>query len=208
MALILLLGGARSGKSALAVRAARAWTGPVEVVVTAEARDAEMAARIQRHRAERPDGWRTVEAPRELEAALRDAAAGALVIVDCLTLWVSNLMEAGLDDEAVARRAREAAALASRAAPTLAISNEVGSGIVPGAALARRYRDLLGEVNAAWAGAADQALLLVAGRALPLQDPLAALEAAGGLAAAGHEPGAAPGRLGGVAREPGAAPRG
>jgi len=208
MALILLLGGARSGKSALAVRAARAWTGPVEVVVTAEARDAEMAARIQRHRAERPDGWRTVEAPRELEAALRDAAAGALVIVDCLTLWVSNLMEAGLDDEAVARRAREAAALASRAAPTLAISNEVGSGIVPGAALARRYRDLLGEVNAAWAGAADQALLLVAGRALPLQDPLAALEAAGGRAAAAHEPGAAPGRLGGVAREPGAAPRG
>jgi len=203
MALILLLGGARSGKSALAVRAARAWTGPVEVVVTAEARDAEMAARIQRHRAERPDGWRTVEAPRELEAALRDAAAGALVIVDCLTLWVSNLMEAGLDDEAVARRAREAAALASRAAPTLAISNEVGSGIVPGAALARRYRDLLGEVNAAWAGAADQALLLVAGRVLPLQDPLAALEAAGGL-----EPGAAPGRLGGVARGPGAAPRG
>jgi adenosylcobinamide kinase / adenosylcobinamide-phosphate guanylyltransferase len=207
MALTLLLGGARSGKSALAVRAAGAWTGPVEVVVTAEARDAEMAARIQRHRAERPDGWRTVEAPRELEAALRDAAVGALVIVDCLTLWVSNLMELGLDDEAVARRAQEAAALAaSRAAPTLAISNEVGSGIVPGAALARRYRDLLGQVNAAWAAAADQALLLVAGRALPLQDPLAALEAAGGLTAAARAPGAAPGRLGGTAREPGAAP--
>ena len=176
MALTLLLGGARSGKSALAVRAAGAWTGPVEVVVTAEARDAEMAARIQRHRAERPDGWHTVEAPRELEAAVRDAAAGALVIVDCLTLWVSNLMELGLDDEAVARRALEAAALAAtRAAPTLAISNEVGSGIVPGAALARRYRDLLGQVNATWAATADRALLLVAGRALPLQDPLAAL---------------------------------
>ena len=71
MALTLLLGGARSGKSSLAVRAARRWAGPVEVVVTAQARDAEMAARIRRHRAERPEGWRTVEAPRELEAALR-----------------------------------------------------------------------------------------------------------------------------------------
>ena len=176
MALTLLLGGARSGKSALAARAAGAWAGPVEVVVTAEPRDEEMAARIRRHRAARPAAWRTVEAPRELEAALRDAAPGALVVVDCLTLWVSNLLEQGLDDAAVERRALEAAALAAaRAAPTLAISNEVGSGVVPAAALARRYRDLLGQVNAAWAAAADQALLLVAGRALPLQDPLAAL---------------------------------
>jgi adenosylcobinamide kinase / adenosylcobinamide-phosphate guanylyltransferase len=180
MALTLLLGGARSGKSALAVRAAGAWAGPVEVVVTAEARDAEMAARIERHRAARPAGWRTVEAPLQLEAALRDAAPGALVIVDCLTLWVSNLLELGTDDAALERRAREAAALAaSRAAPTLAISNEVGSGIVPSLALARRYRDLLGQVNATWAAAADHALLLVAGRALPLQDPLVALGPAG-----------------------------
>jgi adenosylcobinamide kinase / adenosylcobinamide-phosphate guanylyltransferase len=178
MALTLLLGGARSGKSDLTVRAAGAFTGPVEVVVTAEARDAEMAARIERHRATRPAGWRTVEAPRELEAALRDADPGALVVVDCLTLWVSNLMEVGLDDAAMARRAEEAAALAaSKAAPTLVISNEVGSGIVPALALARRYRDLLGQVNATWAAAADQALLLVAGRALPLQDPMAALGA-------------------------------
>jgi adenosyl cobinamide kinase/adenosyl cobinamide phosphate guanylyltransferase len=204
MGLTVLLGGARSGKSALAVRAAGAWTGPVAVVVTAEARDAEMAARIERHRAERPDGWRTVEAPRELEAALREVAADALVVVDCLTLWVSNLVEAGLDDAEVARRAREAAALAAaRAAPTLAISNEVGSGVVPGNALARRYRDLLGQVNAAWAAAAEQALLLVAGRALPLQDPLAALGAATGPGASAREPAAAPGRPGGD-REPGA----
>jgi adenosyl cobinamide kinase/adenosyl cobinamide phosphate guanylyltransferase len=187
MGLTVLLGGARSGKSALAVRAAGAWTGPVAVVVTAEARDAEMAARIERHRAERPDGWRTVEAPRELEAALREVAADALVIVDCLTMWVSNLVEAGLDDAEVALRAREAAALAAaRAAPTLAISNEVGSGVVPANALARRYRDLLGQANATWAAAAEQALLLVAGRALPLQDPLAALGAAA-------DPGAAAG---------------
>jgi adenosyl cobinamide kinase/adenosyl cobinamide phosphate guanylyltransferase len=185
MALTLLLGGARSGKSALAARAAGAWAGPVEVVVTAEPRDEEMAARIRRHRAARPAAWRTVEAPRELEAALRDAAPGALVVVDCLTLWVSNLLEQGLDDAAVERRALEAAALAAaRAAPTLAISNEVGSGIVPALPLARRYRDLLGQVNAAWAAAADRSLLLVAGRALPLQDPLAALGAAAGLGGA------------------------
>jgi adenosylcobinamide kinase/adenosylcobinamide-phosphate guanylyltransferase len=222
MALTLLLGGARSGKSALAVRAARGWGGPVEVVVTAEARDAEMAARIRRHRAERPAGWRTVEAPRELEMALQGTAPGALVIVDCLTLWVANLMEQGLDDPAVARRAGASAALAAaRAAPTLAISNEVGSGVVPAAALARRYRDLLGQVNAAWAAAATRTLLLVAGRALPLQDPLAALgdalgrpapaaargpnavaDGPGGPAGA---PGGAPGRLGGVAGGPGGA---
>ena len=176
MALTLLLGGARSGKSALAARAAGAWAGPVEVVVTAEARDAEMAARIERHRAERPAGWRTVEAPRELEAALRDADPGALVVVDCLTLWVSNLMELGLDDRRVGELARSAAALAAaRPAPTVAVSNEVGAGIVPADALSRRYRDLLGQVNAVWAAAADQALLLVAGRAVPLLDPLAVL---------------------------------
>jgi adenosyl cobinamide kinase/adenosyl cobinamide phosphate guanylyltransferase len=190
MALTLLLGGARSGKSALAVQAAQGWAGPVEVVVTAEARDEEMAARIRRHRAERPADWRTVEAPRELEAALEGAAPEAFVIVDCLTLWVSNLMEQGLDDTAVARRAQAAAALAAaRAAPTLAISNEVGSGVVPAAALARRYRDLLGQVNAAWAAAAEKTLLLVAGRVLPLQDPLAALgEAVRGPASAAARP--------------------
>jgi adenosyl cobinamide kinase/adenosyl cobinamide phosphate guanylyltransferase len=177
MGLTLLLGGARSGKSALAVRAAGAWAGPVEVVVTAQPRDEEMAARVRRHRAERPGHWRTVEAARELEPALRDAAEGAFVIVDCLTLWVSNLVEQGLADQEVARLAREAAALAaSRAAPTLAVSNEVGSGIVPAGALARRYRDLLGQVNAIWADAAERSLLLVAGRALPLRDPMAALE--------------------------------
>jgi adenosyl cobinamide kinase/adenosyl cobinamide phosphate guanylyltransferase len=197
MGLTLLLGGARSGKSALAVRAAGAWAGPVAVVVTAEPRDAEMAARIRRHRDGRPGHWRTVEAPRELEAALRAVDPAAFVVVDCLTLWVANLLEQGADDEQVARRAAAAAALAAaRAAPTLAVSNEVGSGIVPAAPLARRYRDLLGEVNASWAEAAERSLLLVAGRALPLQDPLAALalpaaQAGGAPAAAGAPPGVA-----------------
>ena len=173
MPLTLLLGGARSGKSALAVRLAGRWDGPVTVVATGEARDPEMAERIRRHRAGRPAGWLTLEAPLELEAALVAAPAGAFVVLDCLTLWVANLMEQGLGDGQVEERARSAAATAAaRAAPTVAVSNEVGAGIVPADALSRRYRDLLGQVNATWAAAADQALLLVAGRAVPLADPL------------------------------------
>jgi len=181
MPLTLLLGGARSGKSALAARLAGRWDGPVTVVATGEARDPEMAERIRRHRAERPGHWRTVEAPRELEAALAEAPADAFLLLDCLTLWVSNLMEQGLADLQVERRARSAAAVAAaRAAPTVAVSNEVGAGIVPADPLSRRYRDLLGQVNAVWAAAAGQALLLVAGRAVPLADPLDVLGASGG----------------------------
>ena len=176
MPLTLLLGGARSGKSALAARLAGRWDGPVTVVVTGEARDAEMAERIHRHRAGRPGHWGTVEAPREVGAALAGAPAATFVVLDCLTLWVSNLLEQGLDDRRVEELGRSAAATAAaRAAPTVAVSNEVGAGIVPADALSRRYRDLLGQVNAVWADAADQALLLVGGRAVPLLDPLAAL---------------------------------
>ena len=103
------------------------------------------------------------------------------MLVDCLTLWVSNLLEQGLADAEVEARAHAAAATAAaRAAPTVAVSNEVGAGIVPAEPLARRYRDLLGQVNAAWAAAADQAMLLVAGRARPLADPRAALGVADG----------------------------
>jgi len=95
------------------------------------------------------------------------------VVVDCLTLWVSNLLEQGLADAEIEAQARAAAATAAaRGAPTVAISNEVGSGIVPADPLSRRYRDLLGQVNAVWAAAADRALLLVAGRAVPLADPM------------------------------------
>jgi adenosylcobinamide kinase / adenosylcobinamide-phosphate guanylyltransferase len=176
MAMTLLLGGARSGKSALAERLAARWDGPVTVVATAQARDAEMAERIRRHRARRPAGWRTIEEPLDLEAALAKAPADAQVLLDCLTLWVSNLLERGLTDEQVGRQARSAAAAAAtRPAPTVVVSNEVGSGIVPADPLSRRYRDLLGQVNAVWAAAADQALLLVAGRAVPLADPLEVL---------------------------------
>jgi len=191
MALTVLLGGARSGKSALAQRLAGRWDGPVTVVATGQARDAEMAERIARHRAARPAGWETVEEPLELAAALAACGRDTLVVVDCLTLWVSNLLGQGLTDAEVGARAGAAAATAAgRTAPTVAVSNEVGSGIVPADPLSRRYRDLLGQVNAVWAAAADHALLLVAGRALPLGDPLDLL---------GPAPAAAPGRTGGDA---------
>jgi adenosyl cobinamide kinase/adenosyl cobinamide phosphate guanylyltransferase len=165
MALVLLLGGARSGKSERAVRLAAAQSTPVTVIATAQARDSEMAARIGRHRAERPAGWATIEEPVDLAGSLASVAATECVIVDDLTLWVSNLIEAA---DVEARGADAAQVAAGRPGLTLAISNEVGMGIVPANELARRYRDVLGRVNASWAAAAAQAYLLVAGRLLVL----------------------------------------
>jgi len=169
MPLTLLLGGARSGKSRLAVRLAAARGGPVVVIATAEARDEEMAERIRRHRAERPQGWRTLEEPVDLETALAGIPETHGALVDCLTLWVSNLIERGFSDSGIEDRAITAAALAASRTPgTLAVTNEVGSGIVPVSALARRYADLLGRVNAIWAEEAQEATLVVAGRLVPL----------------------------------------
>jgi adenosylcobinamide kinase / adenosylcobinamide-phosphate guanylyltransferase len=170
--LTLLLGGARSGKSALAVRLAAASDRPVVFLATAEARDDEMAERIRRHRAARPAAWTTLEVPLALEDALRDVAPDACVVLDCLSLWVSNEMEAGADDERIEAKARNVAGvLASRPAPGVVITNEVGLGIVPVNELARRYRDVLGRVNVAFAEASDTAYFVVAGRALPLEEP-------------------------------------
>lgn len=171
MSLVVLLGGARSGKSALAVRLASRQQGPVVFLATGEARDAEMRDRIARHRAERPGDWTTVEAPVELAAALRDAPADACVLVDCLSLWLANLLEQGRDAEACERVARHAAEVAAaRAAPTIAVSNEVGLGIVPATPLGRSYRDLLGTVNRIWVEASARAALVVAGRPLRLDE--------------------------------------
>lgn len=169
MALTVLLGGARSGKSALALRRAEATGAPVVFVATAEALDAEMEERIARHRAERNPAWTTVEEPLEMARAIAEAPARACVVLDCLSLWVANLVQAGLGEEEIAVRAAEAAGLAAgRAGPALAVSNEVGMGVVPEYELGRRYRDLLGRVNAVWAERAEEALLVVAGRTLAL----------------------------------------
>jgi adenosylcobinamide kinase/adenosylcobinamide-phosphate guanylyltransferase len=171
MGLVLLTGGARSGKSALAMRLASAWGGPVVVIATGEARDEEMAERIRRHRAERPPDWVTVEEPINLEGGLASVSGDTCALVDCLTLWVSNLMERGLWDVEIEEWTRKAASVAAaRAAPTVAVTNEVGSGIVPANPMARRYADVLGRVNLAWAEEADRVLLVVSGRVLALSD--------------------------------------
>lgn len=131
-----------------------------------------MAERIERHRRDRPAGWRTVEEPAELVTALRSAPEDAFLVVDCLTLWVANVMEAEWPEERIEKAARDAAAaLSARTAPGVVVSNEVGLGVVPATELGRSYRDVLGRVNAAFAEAADSAQLIVAGRALDLGAP-------------------------------------
>jgi adenosyl cobinamide kinase/adenosyl cobinamide phosphate guanylyltransferase len=168
MALVLLVGGARSGKSRLAVRLAAETAAPVVFVATGEAGDEEMADRIARHRAERPAGWTTVETPTGLREAIEAAPAGATVVVDCLSFWVANVFE-GRPASEVEDEAREAAALAA-GRTTIAVTNEVGLGVVPATPLGRAYRDALGRVNAIWAEAADEAYLVVAGRVLRLAE--------------------------------------
>jgi adenosyl cobinamide kinase/adenosyl cobinamide phosphate guanylyltransferase len=168
--LTFVTGGARSGKSRYALRLAAASGAAVVVIATAEARDDEMSERISAHRRERPAGWRTVEEPLELAGALRGLEEGEFAIVDCLSLWVSNLIEDEHDGDEIEQLAGEAAALAAaRAGGCVAVSNEVGMGIVPMGALARSYRDVIGRVNAIWAEAADDAVLAVAGRILRLE---------------------------------------
>jgi adenosyl cobinamide kinase/adenosyl cobinamide phosphate guanylyltransferase len=167
VSLVVLIGGARSGKSQLAQRLA----GDVATLIaTAAALDDEMAERIRRHRAERPAAWTTVEEAIEVGAALAAVEPARTVVVDCLSLWAANLLEAGWEDVAVEREAAAvAAAAAERPGTTIAVSNEVGMGVVPVSVLGRRYRDVLGRVNASWAEAADRALLVVAGRLLELE---------------------------------------
>lgn len=166
-----MLGGARSGKSELSSKLAGAADLPVVVVVTAEARDEEMTERIRRHRESRPAAWITVEAPVEVARAVGELAPNAFVVLDCLSLWVSNAIEAKLGDERILDEAREiASALAKREVPAVVVSNEVGLGIVPMNALARRYRDTLGRVNATFVDAAERAFFVVAGKALALED--------------------------------------
>ena len=167
MALTVLLGGARSGKSRWAVRLATEAHTPVTFIATGEARDAEMAERIRRHRADRRPEWTTVEEPTKLTDALRAVAAGRTVVIDCLTLWVANLLEQELRDDEIRDLAEEAAGTAAaHDGDVIVVSNEVGSGIVPITALGRRYQDLLGEVNAIWVEHASRAALVVAGRPL------------------------------------------
>jgi adenosylcobinamide kinase/adenosylcobinamide-phosphate guanylyltransferase len=161
--LTFVLGGARSGKSRYAEALITALPPPWIYVATGEALDAEMGERIAAHRARRGNGWTTLDAPRALAATLSQHAT-APVLVDCLTLWLSNLMmaDAAIEDEIE----RLVAALAKVPGPVVLVANEVGSGIVPDNALARRFRDLQGGLNQRIAAVADRVVLMVAG--LPL----------------------------------------
>jgi adenosylcobinamide kinase/adenosylcobinamide-phosphate guanylyltransferase len=161
--LTLVIGGARSGKSRYAESLITALPPPWIYAATGQGLDAEMVARIEAHRARRGPGWTTVEAPRDLAATLT-AHAETPILVDCLTLWLSNLMMA--DAQLEPEIDRLAQALAKVAAPVVLVANEVGSGIVPDNALARRFRDLQGGLNQRIAALADQVVLVVAG--LPL----------------------------------------
>jgi adenosyl cobinamide kinase/adenosyl cobinamide phosphate guanylyltransferase len=167
VSLVVLLGGARAGKSALALELAERWNGPLAYVATAEAGDDEMAQRIEQHRAERSSRWTTIEEPLALRDVLAGLDASTLAVVDCLTLWVANMLgRADLLDEA--ERAAELAA--AHPGPVIVVTNEVGLGVVPATPSGREYRDLLGAVNAVFAARADEAVFVVAGRVLPLPD--------------------------------------
>lgn len=172
MAMTLLIGGARAGKSALASRLAASTAQPVSFIATAQAGDEEMAQRIARHRAERPASWSTIEEPVDVNAALSEVDSTHVVILDCLTLWVSNLMLAGRDEDEIAQLAKGAARIvAGREPRSFVVTNEVGAGVHPSSDLGRRFRDLLGRVNAIWSHEASEAFLVVAGRTIPLHLP-------------------------------------
>ncbi|MBZ5525460.1 MAG: bifunctional adenosylcobinamide kinase/adenosylcobinamide-phosphate guanylyltransferase [Acidobacteriia bacterium] len=167
----LVLGGARSGKSqyaqALAARAA-----DVVFLATAQPGDDDMRARIERHRQERPDTWKTVEAPIELESAVREhGARSSFLLIDCLTMFATNLMLAGDGDrDAIfARIDRLCGALRESSASAVIVSNEVGEGIVPAFEMGRQFRDLLGEINQRVARQADNVILMVAGYPLAVK---------------------------------------
>jgi adenosylcobinamide kinase/adenosylcobinamide-phosphate guanylyltransferase len=162
----LFLGGARSGKSRLAQAAAEACDGPLIYIATAEAGDREMADRITRHRADRGDRWTTVECPIELVEAIGSHSAEP-VLVDCLTLWLSNLMLDGQDVPHHGKALIEA--IAARHAPLILVSNEVGLGLVPETPIGRSFRDEAGRLNQAVAAATRNVMFVAAGLALRLK---------------------------------------
>ena len=165
----LILGGARSGKSGYAERLAESGPGPCVYLATATAGDVEMAERIALHRQRRGTRWSTHEEPVALAGALAATARpDSVVVVDCLTLWLSNVMFTGLDVENECEQLCKA--LARLPGPVVLVSNEIGLGIVPDNALARRFRDAAGRMNQAVAAAADRVVFVAAGLPLVLKD--------------------------------------
>ena len=168
MTTIFVLGGARSGKSHRALELARDMAPDRVFIATAEPSDAEMAERIERHRVDRRSGFSTLEAPLELFEALEAAASpDRVVVVDCLTLWLSNLMHYGRDVDAHA--AALTRFLARTPGPVILVSNEVGMGLVPGTPLGRGFRDAQGSLNQAVAAVCQRVEFMVAGLPMVLK---------------------------------------
>lgn len=166
MSLILVLGGARSGKSRFALKLCEDKEA-VAFIATALPLDSEMEERIKRHKVERPSHWKTIEEPIDLLKALKDASSSLYIIIDCLTMWVSNLLERNSDEEII-ELAKEVSLFSKEIkGNVIAISNEVGLGIVPEYPIGRRYRDLLGKVNQIFAENADKVFFMIAG--IPLE---------------------------------------
>jgi adenosylcobinamide kinase/adenosylcobinamide-phosphate guanylyltransferase len=165
VSLTLVLGGARSGKSRHAEELVERLPGPWSYIATAQAYDEEMVERIALHRSRRSEEWDTLDAPHDLAGALAGLPAGRPVLVDCLTLWLTNRMLAEADIEA--EGAALAEALAARDGETVVVSNEVGLSIVPENALARRFRDAQGRLNQMVAACANEVIFMVAG--LPMR---------------------------------------
>jgi adenosylcobinamide kinase / adenosylcobinamide-phosphate guanylyltransferase len=166
----LILGGARSGKSAYAQSLAEGYSPERLYLATATPGDDEMAARIARHQADRGHGWTALEEPLEVAAALlQHARAGRVVVVDCLTLWLTNLMLAGRDPGPAVTTLAEA--IHALAGPVVLVSNEVGMGIVPDHKLGREFRDWQGRANREIGAACDAVIFIAAGLPLQLKPP-------------------------------------
>jgi adenosyl cobinamide kinase/adenosyl cobinamide phosphate guanylyltransferase len=172
--LVLLLGGARAGKSSMALRLAKSLDTSVCFIATAQGLDEDMESRIAKHKAERPPGWLTIEEPYQIDQALQRASDARVVIVDCLTLFVSNWLMRYEDENQCAqyllpitRSFLEQAQ--SQQQTIICVSNEVGLGIVPETRLGRTFRDLLGRVNQDFAQAADKVYLMCAGLSVQLK---------------------------------------
>lgn len=163
--LIFITGGARSGKSAFAEKIAANRPGKHAYLATAQALDAEMVERIDQHRRRRGDAWDTYEEPLAVGELVRKLSGRyGLVLLDCLTLWLSNVMARADQDAEIAKKVDDlAAALRSFDGSLVAVSNEVGLGIVPDNPLARRFRDLAGMMNQRIAAVADEAYFVAAG---------------------------------------------
>lgn len=167
---VFVTGGARSGKTSFAIEKAEAISDRRVYLATApsDGSDHEMRSRIDRHRAERDGSWQTIEEPVEVSLRVRGADNAGVILIDCLTLWVSNLMERGMKDADILGEASLLArACSASKTPVITVTNEVGWGIVPENALARRFRDVSGGVNRLMAATAAEAYLVASG--LPMR---------------------------------------